>query len=152
MLPAQKYGRRGVAGGILGQAMSQENVEVVRRAIDAYNRRDLEALRAINHPEMELDWSASRGLEAGVYKGEDEVMGFLRNFLAMFDQIHLHTHRFIEHGDAVMVPNSARMRGREGVETVARSTLVFEVRGDRVTRLCLYQETREALEALGIEG
>jgi len=43
--------------------MPEENVEVVRRAIGAYNRRDFETIRALDHPEVELDWSASRGLE-----------------------------------------------------------------------------------------
>jgi hypothetical protein len=47
--------------------MSRENVEVVRAALDAYTRRDFGALRALNHSHVELDWSASRGLAAGLY-------------------------------------------------------------------------------------
>jgi ketosteroid isomerase-like protein len=34
--------------------MSQENVEIVTRALDAYGRRDLELLRALNDPDVEL--------------------------------------------------------------------------------------------------
>jgi hypothetical protein len=41
--------------------MSQENVEIAERGLDAFNQRDLEALRALNDPDVELDWSASRG-------------------------------------------------------------------------------------------
>jgi hypothetical protein len=37
--------------------MSQEKVEVVRRAIDAYNRRDFEAMRALGRPDVELTGS-----------------------------------------------------------------------------------------------
>jgi ketosteroid isomerase-like protein len=130
--------------------VAQDNTEVVRSAISAYNRRDFEALRTIHHPEVELDWSASRGLQAGVYRGWGEVMRFFQDFQAMFDRVHVEPHRFIEHGDSVVVPNAAQMRGRDGIETVARSAFVFEIRDGLVVRVCLYQETHEALEAVGL--
>jgi ketosteroid isomerase-like protein len=66
--------------------MSHENVELVRRAIAAYNRRDFDALRALNHPEIELDYSASRGVEAGIYRGEDGVFRFYRGFFETFER------------------------------------------------------------------
>jgi uncharacterized protein len=130
--------------------MSQENVEIVRRAIAAYNRRDFEAMRALNHPDVQLDWSASRGLEAGVYQGQEEVLRFYQNFLETFEEVNIEPDRFIESGESVVVPNSARIRGRDGIETVARSALVFEVRSGRLARVCLHQETHEALEAAGL--
>jgi len=130
--------------------MPEENVEVVRRAIGAYNRRDFEAIRALNQPEVELDWSASRGLDPGIYKGREEVIDFYRNFLETFEEVHIEPDRFIESGDSVVVPNSAQIRGRDGIETVARSALVFEVRSGLIARICLYQETAEAFEAAGL--
>ena len=132
--------------------MSQENVEVVQRAIAAYNRRDFEAMEALNHPDVELDWSASRGLQAGVYRGWEDVMGMYRTFLETFQDVVIEPDRLIESGDLIVVPNSAQIRGREGIETVARSALIFEVRGGRVVRICLFQETRDALEAAGLAG
>jgi ketosteroid isomerase-like protein len=129
--------------------MSQENVEIVRRAIAAYNGRDFDAMRAMNHPDLELDWSASRGLQSGVYKGVDRVFGMYRNFLETFDEVVVEPERYVESGDSVIVPNSARVRGRDGIETVAKSALVFEVRGGLIVRIRLYQETREALDAAG---
>jgi ketosteroid isomerase-like protein len=130
--------------------MSQETVDLVRRAIGAYNRRDLEAIRALNDPEMHLDWSASRGLEAGNYHGREATIGFYRNFFETFERVVIEPERFIESGDSVVVPNTARLQGRDGVETVARSALLFEIRSGRIVRVRLYQETREALEALGL--
>ena len=132
--------------------MSQENVDVVRSAIAAYNRRDFEAIRALNHADVQVDWSASRGPDAGVYRGVDDVARFYRNFLETFEEVHIDPDRFIDSGDLVVVPNSALVRGRDGIETVARSALVFEVRGGLVARICLYQETQEALEAAGLRG
>lgn len=130
--------------------MSHASTDVVRRAIAAYNRRDIGSLRALNDPDVEVDWSASRGLEAGVYKGLPEVLGFFRTFFDTFDQVRIKPEEFIEAGDSIIVPNCAYIRGRNGIETIARSAFVFQVRDCRVVRICLYQETREALDAAGV--
>lgn len=127
--------------------MSEASIEVVRRAIDAFNRRDLEAIRALHGPDVRVDWSASRGPEAAVYVGLSGVVEFFQNFFDMFDRIRIEPEGFIESGESIVVPNSAHMRGRDGIETVARSAFAFEVREGQVVSLCLYQETSEALAA-----
>jgi hypothetical protein len=130
--------------------MSQENVEVVKQAIAAYNRRDFEAMQTLNHPDVQLDWSASRGIEAGVYRGWEAVARFYQSYFDTFAEINIEPDRFIESGDSVVVPNHAQVRGRDGIEAVAQSTLVFEIRSGCLARLCLYQATHEALEAVGL--
>ena len=55
-----------------------------------------------------------------------------------------------EVGSEVVVPNTAHMRGRQGIEVTARSTQVFTVENGRITRLRLFQERAEALEAAGL--
>lgn len=130
--------------------LGEGNVAVVRRSLAAYNRRDIEALRAINHPDVEADWSASRGLHAGVYKGFSEVLGFFETFFDTLDEVRIEPEGFIESGDLVVVPNVAYIRGRDGIAVEARSAIVFEVRDGVVVRLRLYQETDDALEAVGL--
>ena len=131
--------------------MSQENVEVVRKALALYNRRDFEALQALNHPDVELDWSASRAVFAGVYRGWPEVLRFYKNVFAdVFEENVIEPERFIESGDSVVVPNTGHVRGRDGIHAVARSALLFEVRDGWIVRIRLYQETREALVAVGL--
>jgi ketosteroid isomerase-like protein len=103
-------------------------------------------------PDVEVDWSASRGLEAGVYQGRAEVNRFHRTF-ELFESVVVEPERFIVAGDSVIVPNSARFRGRAGIETVAWSIVGYELHGGRIARICLYQETAEALdEAAGLRG
>jgi hypothetical protein len=53
--------------------MSQENVEVVQRGIDTWNRRDLTGWLALFSSEAEIDWSRARGPLKGVYRGPDEI-------------------------------------------------------------------------------
>jgi uncharacterized protein len=131
--------------------MSQENAEIVRQSLDAYSRRDVEAMRALNDPDLELDWSASVGWLAGVYRGFDEALRFYAGYFDAFDKIVIEPDRFIEAGDSVVVPNVARQWGRDGIEVSARSTLVFTVRNRKITRIRLYQDTGQALKAVGLE-
>jgi ketosteroid isomerase-like protein len=130
--------------------MSQENVDVVRQSLDAYGRRDIEALRALNHPDLELDWSASRGFQAGVYRGFDDALRFYTEYYDAFEETVIEPERFIDAGEVVVVPNIAHQRGRDGIEVSARSTMAFTVRNRKIIRLCLYQETAEALKAVGL--
>ena len=53
-------------------------------------------------------------------------------------------------GRCVVVPNTAHMRGRDGIEVVARSTFVFTVENGLQTRIQMFQERAEALEAVQV--
>ncbi len=130
--------------------MAQTNVDVVREALDAYATRDLETLRKVADPDVELDWSASLSWLAGVYRGMDETLRFYEGYFEAFDEIVIKPDSFTEAGDSVVVPNVAYQRGRDGIEVSARSTLVFTLRNLRITHIRLYQETRQALEAVGL--
>ena len=57
--------------------MSEENVEIVRRAIDAWNRRDIEDLLALGDPEGEYVNSPS-AIEPGTRRGRDEIAAVMR--------------------------------------------------------------------------
>src|SRR5256885_16631132 len=108
--------------------MSQENIEIVRQILDAYSRRDIEALRILHHPDLELDWSASGGSLAGVYRGFEEALRFYAEYYETFEATVVVPDRFVDVGDLVVVPNVAYQRGRDGIEVSARSTLVYTVR------------------------
>ena len=130
--------------------MSQENVDLVRRAIEAYSRRDLKTLRLLNAPDLELDWSASRGALAGVYRGLDEALRFYAEWYETFKMTVIEPERLIDVEDSVVVPNVARLRGRDGIEVSARSALLYTVRGQLIRRVCLYQDLDQALKAVGL--
>jgi ketosteroid isomerase-like protein len=50
----------------------------------------------------------------------------------------------------VVALNTARMRGRYGIEVIARSAFVYTVEDGQITRLRMFQERAEALEAAGL--
>jgi ketosteroid isomerase-like protein len=129
--------------------MSGENVEVMRRWIDAWNQRDLRTWLATLSSDAEIDWSRARGPLKGVYRGHGELEDFWDGWLT-FDWGELQTYDIAEAGSEVVVPNTATFRGRQGVEVVARSAFVFTVENGHITRLRLFQEQAEALEAAGL--
>ena len=133
--------------------MSRENVEIVRRSLEAFSRRDVETMRALNDPGLELDWSESKSWLAGIYRGFDEALRFYEGYYEAFEEIVFVADSFIDAGKFVVVPNVAHQRGRDGIEVSARSTLVFTVRDRKITRICLYQEHdhERALKAAGLE-
>jgi ketosteroid isomerase-like protein len=130
--------------------MSEENVEALQRGIAAWNRRDLTMWTASFSSDAEIDWSRARGPLKGIYRGHGGLENFWDGFWSTFEDVQLETHGFTQAGSEVVVSNTAHMRGREGIEVVARSTFVFTVENGQITRLRLFQERAEALEAAGL--
>ena len=57
--------------------MSQENIEIVRRLYDAWNRRDEEELVALSDPEAE--WvNSPTAVEPGTRRGTNELLAVWR--------------------------------------------------------------------------
>ena len=91
---------------------------IVRRATDAYSRRDLDGLLENWAPDAVLDWSNSRGFEAGVYRGHEEIRAFTERFLAAWDEARIEIDSPIEvEEDVLVVENVTYLRGRDGIET-----------------------------------
>ena len=132
--------------------MSQENVEIVRRSTDAYNRRDLDGMLATWARDAVLDWSNARTFDAGVYRGHGEIRAFMEEFLATWDEVRLEiVDGPIQVGDDLLVTeNVAYLRGRDGIEVQARSAWLHTFQDSEQTSLTLYQTKQDALEAAGL--
>jgi ketosteroid isomerase-like protein len=129
--------------------MSQENVEVVKAAIDAYNREDWDALFKHMAPGFELDFSRAVGPVSGVLS-LDQVRRTLEDFAGYWESLRLVPHEFIEAGEHMVVPWTAHVTGRDGIELVSRPTFVWTIRNGAIERGTLYQEKEDALEAVGL--
>ena len=132
--------------------MSQENVEIVRRAIAAFNRGSLDAALQDFAPDATLDWSHSRGPNAGVYVGHDAIRRFCTDMTDPFERHAFVAGEFIPHGDHVVVPVVGRMTGRGGIEVEVKTAVVATLRGGRLVRWTMYQDKLEALKAVGLEA
>ena len=132
--------------------MSEENVEVVRRSIEVWNRRDQATWLALFPSDGEVDWSRSNSPFKGVYRGDREIEAFWDVFWSTFDDVQIEPHDFMEAGSDVVVWNTAHMRGRQGIEVSAKTALLYTVENGQITCLRLFDELEEALEAIGLPG
>jgi ketosteroid isomerase-like protein len=130
--------------------MSEENVEIVRRSIEAWNRCDPMTLSALWRSDGEIDWSRANGPFKGVYRGQRERETFWNEFWSTFDVVEVELSDFRQTGPYVLASNTAHMRGRDGIEVSARSTVVYTFEDGLITRLRMFQERAEALEAAGL--
>ena len=132
--------------------MSEETIEVVRAAIDAFNRGDWDAALKAAAPDCEFDFSRATGPRRGVHD-LDQMRGFLDSFggFEAFDSVRVEAAEFIDVGERVVVPVTLHARGREGIEVKARPTGVWTIRDGAIVGVRLYQEREEALGDLGLE-
>jgi ketosteroid isomerase-like protein len=131
--------------------MSQENVEIVRRAFAAYNRADTALFLELLDPDVEwIPLMAS--LEGRVYRGLDGIRQWLEEgLLTDWESFETYPEDFRDLGDRVLVSGHWRARGRaSGVELERAATWLFDVKGGKIARLQTYSDRAEALEAAGL--
>jgi ketosteroid isomerase-like protein len=134
--------------------MSQENVEVVRRVIEAHDRGDFATVLAAYDPGIE--WHLARAL-AGfdfepVYHGHEGVRAFWRQWFAAWETASFKYEEFIDAGDSVVTILSQRMRGRtSGIELEWNSyAQVWTIQDGKIVRVEFFPTRSEALEAAGL--
>jgi ketosteroid isomerase-like protein len=129
--------------------MSQENVEIVRAAIDALNKRDLDTWLKDAAPDFELDFLRAVGPVHGVFK-LDQIRALLDEFFGQWEAVRFEADELIDAGEHVVVTLAGSNRGRDGIEVTSLTTWVWTFREGMIARLCYYQDKAEALEAAGL--
>jgi ketosteroid isomerase-like protein len=134
------------------RAMSQENVEVVRSVIDAFNRHDPDLLASYVAAEGEADWSRSIAPYRGVYSGPDEWRDWFRLRLEAWSNARWEPLELMDlDRERVLLVVRLLAQGRDsGVEVTASSGIIWTVRDGKVHRAELFQNKAEALEAVGL--
>src|SRR3954471_10334520 len=132
--------------------MSQENVEIVRRASEFRSGRDWEGMVELVDPDVELRGTVGGLEEDFVSRGLDPIR---QRFAAELDEVwvehRIEPVRFIDAGERVVVIHREYQRGKgSGVETEIDTASVFEVRGGRIVRIQPYMNPAAALQAAGL--
>ena len=134
--------------------MSQENVEIVRRMVDAWNRRDLEVLPVLVHPEAEYVNSPT-AVEPGTRRGYDEITAVFQTQWEILLDARQEIERIYDHGDEIFVLGRFSRRMPESETRLeARFLASFTIHQGKVTRIRALAfgptEVQEALETLGL--
>jgi ketosteroid isomerase-like protein len=129
--------------------MSQENAEVVRRAFEAFNRRDLDELVGLAHRDCE--WLPFRAqLEGIVYRGHDGVRRFVRDMEEDWSEFQIVPDELEEHGDRVLVIGRVHALGRgSSVNIDSVAGFLCDLRDGRIIGVMSHSDPEAARRALG---
>jgi ketosteroid isomerase-like protein len=128
--------------------MSEENVQIVRQALEAPLRHDNETTLDFYDPDIEV-----RGLidPHRVYRGRDGVTAYFRDWITPWDSIRGEVDEWIDAGDQVIAIVHERGRGKlSGVDVEQWNAHVWTLRNGKLFRLRIYASKLEALEAVGL--
>jgi ketosteroid isomerase-like protein len=128
--------------------MSQENLELARNAVAAFNRRDVPALVELTTDDFQ--WVTRTGtVESTVYQGAEGLAAYFKD-ADVWDVLELDAQEFRELGDAVLVAGMFHARGGgSGAEVRAPYYSAFFVREGKLARVLSFRSEEEALEAVG---
>ena len=131
--------------------MSQEQVEMVRRFVDAVRDRRWEDATRQLAPDIELHGTVGGLTEGSVWRGPEQVRDFFERDSEAWHERRLDTEQFIDAGDCVVVLLHEFRRGKgSGVEIETDTAMVYEVRDGRVVGIQGYMDRAQALEAAGL--
>ena len=130
--------------------MSQENVEVVRRAIDAFNQRDLESFFQVMDAEIRFEHRLAE--LQGSFVGGEAVRAWFADLVSIFDTWHIDCTDVRDLGDRVVALGTIHTTGKgSGVETELPLAVVAEFRNGLVVDYIDYGDRAQALAAAGLE-
>lgn len=133
--------------------MSEQNVQIVRRALGTWDTGELDRILAMTHPEFVAEVPPEVSAEPDTYRGHDGIRRYLASFQHSMEDIRFEGERFWDAGESVVVELLLTARGRQTAIVVEQRTAgVWTVRDDRIYRIRAYATLAEALTAAGLAG
>jgi hypothetical protein len=131
--------------------VSRVTVELLRRVIEAYNARDVEAFIAYFDPSIELH-SAFAAVGGAVYLGHDGLRTFFRDFEdAWGGVVRVEPEAYFDLGEQTLAFYLLHGRGRQsGAEVAMPNALVARWRNGLIVYLKAYAHREDALGDLDV--
>jgi uncharacterized protein len=137
--------------GDTARAMSQENVEILRRVNAAANEGDLAAVAASYAPDVEWRDLQHAPDTPAVVHGIEAVKRIWSAWLDAFPDLQIDILEYINLGDTVVCPTHWHGSGDgSGAPVELHVVDVYELQGGKIVRVAFgYQSKEAALEAIG---
>jgi ketosteroid isomerase-like protein len=132
--------------------MPRGKVDVAKRAVDAFNRRDVDGFFAeLATRDFELYAGTVRALGGDVHRGREGVERFDRDRSENWEELQTVAEEFRDLGDGVLVLGRQVGRGKSsGAEVDAPVAMILDFRADRIWRYRAYFDRAEGLRAAGV--
>ena len=130
--------------------MSQENVEIVRRAHEVGAAQGFDAVADLFDPSIECIPPESSPT-AGTFRGLDEIRALISEWRDHFEDFGFDPESLVDAGDQVVVFGQQRGRGKTSRMNISESQAhVYTFRDGKIVRWQMFHDRREALEAAGL--
>jgi ketosteroid isomerase-like protein len=130
--------------------MSQETLEVVRTAYEAWARGDLEAALEVAAPDIVIKQPPTQA-DARSYVGHDGLRRATADWGGQWDDWRIEIRRLIDADPLVVATIHQRGRGKaSGVQVGTELSSVHAVEAGKITRMEMFFSEEEALEAAGL--
>ena len=132
--------------------MSQENVEIMRRAYEAYDRRDIAGLQALSDDECVIYTVVEGRAEPQPFRGREGIRAWIENENEVWESVKIEELDLDDLADdRVFTSAVARVRGKgSGIELSMPVWSICELRSGRIFRFRSYPNRAGALEAAGL--
>ena len=131
--------------------MSQENVEIVRAAYEAFERGDLNAVSQLHAPSIE--WQTStEDPDAATHRGRVAVRHYFEGYMETFPGFRAELEECVATPDG-RVFTTTRYTGRaraSGMDMDWRQSVVYTVQAGLIVRAEEYFDRSEGLQAAGL--
>jgi ketosteroid isomerase-like protein len=128
--------------------MSEENVEIVRRALEAFRDGEVEAALALGHPEMV---STRVDPDGAVFHGHDGLLQLMADWTEGFEEWSYRAEEYVDADDHVVVHIRQWGRGAgSGAPVEADNWIVYAVEDGLITRAHIHSDRAQAYAAAGI--
>jgi ketosteroid isomerase-like protein len=131
--------------------VSEQNVELQRRFVEAFNARDIEAMVGLCDPHIEFH-SAFAAVGGASYRGHAEMRRWHRDLEETWGrEIRLEPEAYFDLGDQILGFYSYHGRGhKSGAEVAMPAANITRWRDDRMIYTKVYMERDQALRDLGV--
>lgn len=131
--------------------MSLENIETLRRVIDAYNARDVDAFVTYFDSDSELH-SAFSAVGGAMYRGHDGLREFFRDFEdAWAGEVRIEPETYFDLGERLLLFYVLHGRGRHsGAMVEMPNALLSTWRGGVILHLKAYAHREDAVADSGV--
>jgi uncharacterized protein len=130
--------------------MSREDMEIVRRAYDAYAQGDMEAIVDFLDPAVEIHDIAEIP-DPEIHHGHDGFMRSQLKFAEVFPDLRIEPVDVIDAGDRIVaLAHAVGKEERTGSRILQRVAAVWTMRDGKAVRGVYFSDWDQALEAVGL--
>ncbi len=131
--------------------MSQENVEIVRKGVEAWNQHDAELWLSYAAPEIEWRAAGPAAVERDVYRGHEQAASGFASVWQTWEEFRFEESEVRDLGESVLWLGRVKMRGGAShVELDQEFAILSALRDGKFTTVRAFRTWREAREAAGL--